>query len=349
MLLQDLERKNLINPPSFLACNTHYLCRMGSVAYGVSTDNSDLDLYGVCIPPRDYIFPPDYIEGFDNRDLTFHQWQKHHIMDKSANGGKGCSYDFSIYNIVNYFKLAMDNNPNVIDSLFVRREHILHITRVWEIVRENRQLFLHKGIAHKLKSYAFSQLAKAKNCIKSLEPIYQFENDHGIDHQTGYEQAANRAYSQIYKEFNENVHENYMVLWEEGNKKTSRFEAQKLAGFDRKFCYHIYRLTDQAEYILNYGDLDLQEPGRVAKMKAIRRGDVTFESIVNDFELAEKRLTELFHSSKLRMYPDNKAIRKLLITCLEDHYGSLKEFLREHNPHEEAIKEIRAVFGKYNL
>lgn len=346
MLLQDLERKSLITPPSFLACNTHYLCRMGSVAYGVSTDNSDLDLYGVCIPPRDYIFPPDYIDGFDNRDLTFHQWQKHHVIDKSANGGKGCSYDFSIYSIVNYFKLAMDNNPNVIDSLFVRREHILHITRIWEIVRENRQLFLHKGIAHKLKSYAFSQLAKAKNCIKSLEPIYRFEDEYNIDNKTTYEQALNQEYV---SNCDIHDHKKYLALWEEGIKKTSRFEAQKLAGFDRKFCYHIYRLTDQAEYILNYGDLDLQEPGRVAKMKAIRRGDVTFESIVHDFETAEKRLTELFHSSKLRMYPDTKAIRKLLITCLEDHYGSLKAFLREHNPHEEAIKEIRAVFGKYNL
>lgn len=65
MLLQDLEKRELINPPTWLTSNTCYLTRMGSVAYGVSIDNSDQDIYGVTIPPRDYIFPPDYIEGFD--------------------------------------------------------------------------------------------------------------------------------------------------------------------------------------------------------------------------------------------------------------------------------------------
>lgn len=352
MLLQDLEKRELINPPTFLTNNTHYLCRMGSTAYGVNTGNSDQDMYGVCIPPRDYIFPPNYIDGFDNRDLTFHQWQKHGVEDKSANGGKGCSYDFSIYSIVNYFYLAMQNNPNVLESLFVRREHVIHSTPAWEIVRENRKLFLHKGVVHKLKSYAFSQLAKAKNCIASLQNIRSFENKHGISHTTTYELAKSGAYgisdeNEIYD--TQGCHNEYLKLWEEGLKKTARFEAQKIAGQDNKFLYHVFRLADQAEFILNNHDLDLQEPSRVEKMKAIRRGDIPYEDIVRQFGEYEERLSRMFETSTLRMYPPEKEIRALLLSTLESHYGSLKEFLKENNAAELAINEIKNSLRKYSL
>jgi len=346
MLLQELEKKELIKPPYFLSNNTLYLTRMGSVAYGVSTDNSDVDIYGVCIPPKDYIFPPNYIEGFDERSLTFHQWQQHHIQDKSANGGKGCKYDFSIYGVVNYFSLVMQNNPNVLDSLFVRREHIIHITRIWEIVRENKKIFLHKGVVHKMKGYAFSQLAKAKNSTVSLQPILNFEKEHGISQSTKYSDILSKEFLNKYSL---SVWANYDKLWAEGMNKTTRFEAQKIAGFDLKFCYHIFRLADQAEFILNHHDLDLQESSRVEKMKAIRRGDVSFEDIVKEFGEYEARLNRLYESSTLPMRPPTKEIRALLLNVLEDHYGTLKECVQEEDLKYLAIKEIKNTLNKYNL
>jgi len=353
MLLVDLEKRELIKPPNFLSNNTMYLTRMGSVAYGVSTDNSDVDVYGVCIPPRDYIFPPNYIEGFDNRDLTFHQWQQHGILDKSANGGKGCNYDFSVYNIVNYFKLVADNNPNVLDSLFVRREHIIHITRCWEIVRENRKMFLHKGVAHKMKGYAYSQLSKAKNANEYVKEIRAFEEEYGIDHSITYETAKSGVYEvkKIAPETygTQGCHHEYIALWEKGIKKTTRFESQKKYGWDPKFLYHVYRLVSQAEYILTHHDLDLQEYGRVEKMKAIRRGDVSYDQIVREFGEAEAKLEGLYNISTLRYEPPRKEIRNLLITVLEDHYGSLGAFIKSDDINRDAIKEIQAVLRKYNI
>lgn len=342
MLLHDLEKRQLIVPPTYLVTNTHYLCRMGSHAYGVSTDNSDLDLYGVCIPPRDYIFPPNYIYGFDNRDLTFHCWQKHDIKDPTANRGNGVRYDFSIYNIVNYFKLAMENNPNVIDSFFVRRESITHITQAFENVRENRKLFLHKGVVNKLKGYAYSQLQKAKNSASFLNDIYKFEDDHGIDHRIIYEDAKKLSLPP-------KGMKDYMMLWEMGLNKTKRFESQKIYGFDLKFCYHIYRLADQAEYILIHHDLDLMESGRVEKMKAIRRGDIKFEEIVKMFSDYESRLSNMVATSTLRETPPIREIRALLLTTLESHYGSLSNFINDDDGPQLALNEIRGVLRKYGL
>ena len=162
MLLQELEKKKLAHPPEWLACNTHYLTIMGSVAYGVSSDTSDMDLYGFCIPKKDMVFPhlAGKLVGFDEDLGTFDQWQQHHIKDESAMGGKGREYDFQIFSIVKFFKLLMDNNPNIIDSLFTPINCVLHCTRIGTIVRDNRKLFLHKGAWHRFKGYAYSQLHK---------------------------------------------------------------------------------------------------------------------------------------------------------------------------------------------
>lgn len=165
MLLQELEAKNLIHPPKWLSSNTQYLTIMGSLAYGVSSDSSDMDIYGWCIPKKELVFPhiSGEIPGFGKQIQRFEQWQQHHIKDQSALSGKGQEYDFSVYSIVKYFQLCMDNNPNMIDSLFVPQTAILHISQIGNMVRENRKMFLHKGSWHKFKGYAYSQLHKMKS------------------------------------------------------------------------------------------------------------------------------------------------------------------------------------------
>ena len=162
MLLQDLEKKGLIHPPQWLSDNCHYITIMGSFAYGVSSDTSDMDLYGFCIPKKEIVFPhiAGKIIGFDKDLGTFDQWQEHHVNDPSAMGGEGRMYDLQIFNIVKYFSLLLDNNPNIVDSLFTPVNCVLHITRVGTMVRDNRKLFLHRGAWHRFKGYAYSQLHK---------------------------------------------------------------------------------------------------------------------------------------------------------------------------------------------
>jgi hypothetical protein len=65
--------------------------------------------------------------------------------EHDALAGNGRTYDLTIYGIIKFFNLAMENNPNVIDSLFTPVNCVLHITRVGNLVRENRRLFLHKA------------------------------------------------------------------------------------------------------------------------------------------------------------------------------------------------------------
>lgn len=159
---QRLTTRGLIRPPAWLPSNVQYETVMGSVAYGVSSDTSDMDVYGWAIPPKDDVFPhlQGEIQGFGRQVKRFQIFQQHHIDDADARAGRRRTYDLSIFGIVKFFALAMDNNPNVIDSLFTPANCVLHSTKAGTLVREQRRLFLHKGAWPKFKGYAYSQLHK---------------------------------------------------------------------------------------------------------------------------------------------------------------------------------------------
>ena len=160
--LQRLTERGLIKPPRWLPANVQYETIMGSVAYGVASDSSDVDLYGWAIPPKDDIFPQlrGDVPGFGRQWKRFAQFEEHHVRDPDALAGRGRTYDFTIFGIVKFFQLAMENNPNIIDSLFTPTTCVLHCTRVGTLVRESRRLFLHRGAWPKFKGYAYSQLHK---------------------------------------------------------------------------------------------------------------------------------------------------------------------------------------------
>jgi predicted nucleotidyltransferase len=160
--LQRLTDRGLVKPPRWLPANVQYETIMGSTAYGVSSDTSDVDVYGWAIPAREDIFPHlrGEILGFGRQARRFEQFQEHHVRDPDALAGHGRTYDLTIFGIVKFFALAAENNPNVIDSLFTPVTCVLHSTAVGNLVRENRRLFLHRGAWPKFKGYAYSQLHK---------------------------------------------------------------------------------------------------------------------------------------------------------------------------------------------
>jgi predicted nucleotidyltransferase len=168
-VLQNLQKRQLINAPHFVVSNIQYETIMGSESYGVSNDESDRDVYGFCLPPKDLIFPhlAGHVPGFGKvLPPSFEQYQQHHIIDKEARK----EYDLTIYNIVKYFQLLMENNPNMIDSIFTPRRCVLHSTKIAEMVRDRRREFLHKGCWHKFKGYAYAQMTKIKDKTNSSNP-----------------------------------------------------------------------------------------------------------------------------------------------------------------------------------
>lgn len=160
------DSKAPIRPPKWLDLKAvHYEVQMGSRAYGVADESfgSDEDIYGFVIPPKHIIFPhlAGHIPGFGSPPADFDQWQQHHIQDPDAQK----EYDFAFFNIIKFFELCRQNNPNMIDSLFVPVNCIFHITAVGNMVRDNRRLFLSKQCWPKFKGYAYAQLHKLDNKV----------------------------------------------------------------------------------------------------------------------------------------------------------------------------------------
>lgn len=147
-----------LNCPKWLPDNTMFEGITGSYAYGMSDDLSDMDIIGICIPPKDLIFPhlAGEIPGFGTQKQRFDIYLQHRIEILSENR----TYDFSIYSIVKFFDLAMRNNPNILEMLYIPNNCVLHYTAIYSHLRHNRSLFLHKGAYHKHIGYCFSQLNK---------------------------------------------------------------------------------------------------------------------------------------------------------------------------------------------
>ena len=340
----QLTSAGLIRPPKFLKNNIQYEVMTGSFAYGVPGNSSDIDIYGFCIPTKDIIFPHlrGEILGFGKPTERFEQYQQHHINDSEYKK----EYDINIYNIVKYFQLAMDMNPNMIDSLFVPIRCILHQTQVGEHVRSNRKLFLSKKCYYKFKGYAYSQLHKMKT--KAIREFIKFCDswnlDPYIDINDGMEIIRNGSIGnpapaiELFKSLIKQIETN-------GN-RSKRIESVIKYGFDVKFAYHVVRLLDESRQLLEEGDLDIEKSKE--HLKAIRRGEVKEEEVIEYFNRQEKSLQALYDKSKLRHSPDESAIKKLLLECLEMHYGSLDNAIKkESNLQIDMLHDLRGLISKY--
>jgi len=291
---QLMKQKGLISPPKWLTPNIHYETIAGSQSYGINSDDSDMDIVGFCIPPKEDVFPhlAGIIPGFGTQRDKFNVWQQHHVTDKETRQ----EYDFAIYSIVSYMSLAMDNNPNILDSLFTPQRCVLFCTTVAQLVRDNRKSFLHKGSYQKFRGYMFSQLHKIGTKANSANE----------------KRAANIA----------------------------KF------GFCTKFATHTIRLGLQCEQILVEHDLDIECNREV--LKSVRRGEWSYERIKEWATQKERHLDDLYQKSTLQQGPDEQAIKELLMSCLEQHYGSLSTAVKREVPLDRMVNELQAVIDKYS-
>ena len=136
------------------------------------------------------------------------------------------------------------------------------------------------------------------------------------------------AYSQLHKIRSKEV---------EGSRK----EIIEKFGYDVKFAYHLYRLMDEVEQLMMFGDMDLQRARE--PMKAIRRGEWTLEQLTEWFDRKKIELDALYVNCKLPDEPDEEELRQLLLKCLEMHYGSLDKIVVNDSKNQLKLNRIQAI------
>ena len=250
------------------------------------------------------------------------------------------NYDLTIYNIVKYFRLCADGNPNMIDSLFVPRRCVLHSTTISEMVREKRHLFLSKKCFHTHKGYAYSQLSKMTGKESLGMKIVNFEKQYKIP--SAYSYGDNLSFIK-----NNDDRKYYEKLLKElSTTESSRHQNIRTIGFDVKFAYHVVRLINQAEQILMEHDLDLEKNRE--QLKSIRRGEWSVDQIRKYFDEKEKALEKAYLESTLQHKPAIPEIKALLLNCLEQYFGSLDKMIKTDKNCAILINDIQDVLRKYS-
>lgn len=114
-----------------------YLVRHGSRAYNCHIETSDDDYKGICIPPKQYYFG------------TLNKFEQAELKDPEP--------DTVIFEIKKFFSLAVQANPNVLETLFVDESDRLYVSDIGQEILNNRELFLSKKIHHTMRGYAHAQ------------------------------------------------------------------------------------------------------------------------------------------------------------------------------------------------
>lgn len=123
--------------------NTIFLTIHGSIAYGLNTPESDVDVRGICIPPK------EYLHGFSK---TFDQ-----AILEAPNP------DCTIFSLKKFFSLTSANNPNTLELLFVEPEDHIYISNIGQKLLDNRDAFLSKLIKERYIGYSKAQAHRIKN------------------------------------------------------------------------------------------------------------------------------------------------------------------------------------------
>lgn len=120
----------------------------GSIAHGTYIPNNnpnsidDKDVLGIAIPTPEYFFGLKRFEQFEQKK---HYW------------------DVLIYDFRKFVGLLVKANPNVMQALWTPKHHILKSSWQFELLVENRHLFVHRGIYKSFCGYSYGQLHKMEN------------------------------------------------------------------------------------------------------------------------------------------------------------------------------------------
>lgn len=117
---------------------------VGSQAYGTATPESDVDYKGVYVQDKELLLGFGYKEQVDK--------------------GKDECY----YEVKRFIELLQSANPTVLEMLFMPQDCIEIIDPMYQLLIDNRHLFLTKKCRFSFGGYAVAQIQKAKGLNKKM-------------------------------------------------------------------------------------------------------------------------------------------------------------------------------------
>ncbi|MFN8575731.1 MAG: nucleotidyltransferase domain-containing protein [Candidatus Sericytochromatia bacterium] len=350
MKIEDLRNRGLI----ILECIS------GSKAYGLDTQNSDTDIKGVFLLPKEEFYSLNYIEQINNEtnDIVFYEFKR-------------------------FMELLSVNNPNILELLNTPDSQVIYKHPYLKEI--NSEIFLSKLCNNTFGKFAFSQIKKAKglkkkivnpftkerksilefcfvnyeqgsipvekfleikcwnqeNCglvnISHMQDIYglYYSEDKEFNGIIRGKDSNDVCLSSIPKEkkqealmyFNRTGHSvycrEYKEYWEWVEKRNEdRYENTKTHGknYDAKNMMHVFRLLEMAIEIAKEKKVNVKRPNRDFLLD-IKSGRFEYDDLV---KMAEEKKLEMeisFENSSLPNEPDLKKINELTFRLRDKFYN----------------------------
>jgi predicted nucleotidyltransferase len=102
------------------------------------------------------------------------------------------------------------------------------------------------------------------------------------------------------------------------NRNKDRAEMERKFGYDCKFAMHLVRLMRMGMEILETGKVNVFRPDR-EELKAIRNGAWSYDRLVEYADKYEKRLEELYATTKLPKQPNRKFLDTLCVNIIDEY------------------------------
>lgn len=297
--------------------------RVGSHLYGTNTPTSDEDFVGIFIPTAEYLLGLKHIEEVDAG-----------VKDKDESGKNTAdAVDCKYYTLEKFARLALDNNPNILEILFVPREHIVDINSVGGALLWIRKRFLSKNLKHRFLGYAFSQkhkmvikldnyevLCEAQKYLEACDREYLVEVVE-VDHHPLFVKKKDYAtIGDINIPLASTIKKAKSFVDNRLNQFGSRQELVTKFGYDTKFASHLIRLIVEGIELLSTGDLVF--PLKEAELlRDIRNGKYSLDEVLKMADVYEKEIENLYESSSLPHSPDFEGVQQFV---LASHINALK-------------------------
>jgi len=303
--------------------------RIGSHLYGTNTLTSDEDYSGVFIPSEDYVF------GL----LTVNEVDESVVSKLATNKNSPDAIDKKFYELRRFLKLAMDNNPNVIEQVFVNSENIISIDKYGQLILDNALLFPYKGLTPKFLGYASGQkkrmqvkpenhsaleigLEYLKNKHEKLRLVDVLNEDGCIKTIERMEYCVKIGDMQF--PFNTLVKHATKKIQERLDTASYRTKMYDLYGYDTKYASHIIRLLEEGIELVETGKLTFPLKSKDVILD-IKAGKYKLNEVIELSEYLEEKFKVVDAKSMLPSKPNFDAINGLAKHILQDYFNVKKK------------------------
>jgi len=301
---------------------------IGSHLYGTAIPTSDKDYSGVFMPDENMVFG---FERADNVDLSLKSKREDGKNDTDA-------VDITLYEIRKFIKLALENNPNILEQMFINHENIIFSNWYGNELLKHAHLFPYKRLEEKFLAYAFSQ--KHKMVIRTdnyhaLENASEWLEDYVKTVEDGKRLLVEitdkklpfmsvKGDTVLVGDLNFQKH--FMLrrvkkmITDRLSKATNRKELLTKHGYDTKFASHLIRLMLEGRELLITGNLvfPLKERQLIIDVKLGKYKMTEVLKMAEEFEKSVKDAVTISSLPSKPRYDDvQNLVKNLLMTWFD--------------------------------